>query len=149
MLKVTVELWPGGRESGRRVLATADIVRVKNGAHADYEVRLHDDVLGDIGTATLTGYPRFAGSVLDLAARAIATALAGSEALPARPVLPEVTVHKSGTTPYVRMREIPEPARTLSARNMSSSTCPLIDEDEEPRGCVYAWDWEAFLRGAR
>jgi hypothetical protein len=149
MLRVTIELWPGGHESGRRVLATADIGRVKNGAHADYAIRLHDDVLGDIGTATLTGYPRFAGSVLDLAARAIATALAGNEELPPRPVLPEVTVHKSGTTPYVRMREIPEPARTLFARNMRSSTCPLIEEDEEPRGCVYAWDWEAFLCGAR
>lgn len=28
MLKVTVELWPGDRESGRRVIATADIGRV-------------------------------------------------------------------------------------------------------------------------
>jgi hypothetical protein len=149
MLKVTVELWPGGREPGRRVLATADIVRVKNGAHADYEVRLHDDVLGDIGTATLTAYPRFAGSVLDLAARAIATALAGCEALPARPVLQQVTVHKSGTTPYVRIREIPEPARTLFAKNMVSSTCPVIADDPQPTDCVYAWDWEAFLHGAR
>ncbi|MDH6149552.1 hypothetical protein OKW46_003477 [Paraburkholderia sp. WSM4179] len=149
MLRVTVELWPGGRESGKRLLATADIVRVKSGALADYAIRLYDDVLGDIGTATLTGYPRCAGTVLDLATRAIATALAGSEQLPPRPVMPEVTVHKSGTTPYVRMREIPEPARTLFARNMRSSTCPLIEEDDEPRGCVYAWDWEDFLRGAR
>ncbi|WNC90211.1 hypothetical protein RI103_02285 [Paraburkholderia sp. FT54] len=149
MLKVTVELWPGGRESGRLVIATADIVRVKNGQLADYEVRLHDDVLGDIGTATLTQYPRFAGSVLDLAARAIATALAGGEELPPRPILPDVPVHKSGTTPYVRMREIPEPARTLFAKNMFGSTCPYIEEDSEPMGCVYAWDWEAFLSGAR
>lgn len=146
---MTVELWPGGRESGRRVLATADIVRVKSGAHADYAMRLHDDVLGDIGTATLTGYPRFAGSVLGLAARAIATALAGSEALPARPVLPEVTVHKSDGVSYVRMGQIPQPARTLFEKRMTGSTCPVIADDPQPTDCVYAWDWEAFLRGAR
>jgi len=29
MLRVTVELWPGGRESGRRVITTADLGRVK------------------------------------------------------------------------------------------------------------------------
>jgi hypothetical protein len=29
MLKVTVEIWPGGRESGRRTLATADIGRIR------------------------------------------------------------------------------------------------------------------------
>jgi hypothetical protein len=150
MLKVTVELWPGGRESERRVLATADIVRVKNGAHADYEVRLHDDVLGDIGTAMLTGYPRFAGSVLDLAARGIAAALAGgNENLPPRPVLPEVPVYKSDGVSYVRMREIPQPARTLFEKRMTGSTCPYIEEDAQPMDCVYAWDWEAFLRGAR
>lgn len=51
MLKVTVEIWPAGRESGRRTLATADIGRIRNGALADYRVKLHEDVQGDIGTA--------------------------------------------------------------------------------------------------
>lgn len=64
MLKVIVELWPGGRESGRRIIATANIARVKNGALADYEVDLHEDLLGDVGDApTLRGYPRWSASV--------------------------------------------------------------------------------------
>lgn len=151
MLRVTVELWPGGRESGKRVIATADIARVKNGALADYEVDLQEALLGNVGeTGEVKEYPRWSASVWDLVARGIAAALAGNaDQLQPRPTLPEVPVHMSGTTPYIRMREIPEPARTFFARNMSSSTCPLIEEDEEPRGCVYAWDWEAFLRGAR
>jgi hypothetical protein len=39
MLQVTVESWPGGRESGKRVTSTADICRIANGALADYEAR--------------------------------------------------------------------------------------------------------------
>ena len=38
MLRVTIELLPGGRETGRRVIATADIARVRGGALADYSV---------------------------------------------------------------------------------------------------------------
>ena len=154
MLKVIIELWPGGREAGRRVIATADIGRVKDGQLADYEVELQEKLLEHIGVgeiAHVREYPRWSASVWDLVGRCIAAALnGGKEELPPRPVLPEVPVHTSADgTPYVRMREIPEPARALFAKNMSSSTCPLIKEDEEPRGCVYAWDWQAFLEGRR
>jgi len=45
MLRVIVELWPGGRESSKRVIATADIGRIRNGKHADYEVELHEALL--------------------------------------------------------------------------------------------------------
>ncbi|MFM0277734.1 hypothetical protein P0D75_06895 [Paraburkholderia sediminicola] len=154
MLKVIVELWPGGRESGKRGIATADIARVKNGVLADYEVELHEALLEEAGVgeiATVRAYPRWSASVWDLVGRSIAAALTnGREELPQRPVLPDVPVHTSTDgTPYVRMREIPEPARTFFAKNLSSSTCPLVEEDEEPRGCVYACDWQAFLEGQR
>jgi hypothetical protein len=154
MLRVTVELWPGGQESGRRVIATADIGRIKDGALANYEVELQEKLLEHIGVgeiAHVREYPRWSASVWDLVGRCIAAALnGGKEALPPRPVLPEVPKHTSADgTPYVCMREIPEPARTLFAKNMSGSTCPLVEEDEEPRGCVYAWDWQAFLEGRR
>jgi hypothetical protein len=56
MLKITVEIWPGGRESGRRVLATGDIGRIKDGALADYRVELHEDGQGDIESASLLDY---------------------------------------------------------------------------------------------
>src|SRR5260370_39390373 len=64
MVKIIVELWPGGRESGRRIIATANIVCIKKGALADYEVDLHEDLLCDVGDApTLRGYPRWSASV--------------------------------------------------------------------------------------
>ncbi len=96
MLRITVELWPSGRESGCRVIATADIGRIQNGAHADYEVRLDESPLGNVGdVATVREYPRWSASMWDLVARCIAAALSsGREELPPRPVLPEVPVHK-------------------------------------------------------
>jgi hypothetical protein len=54
MLRVTVELLPGGREHDKRVLAHADISEVKTGALADYRVRQCDNVLVNIGTAFLS-----------------------------------------------------------------------------------------------
>jgi hypothetical protein len=151
MLKVTVELWPGGRESGKRVIATADIGRVKNGALADYEVGLEEVLLGAVGdTAVVQDYPRWSASVWDLVTRCIAAGLnGGNEELPPRPVLPEVPVHTSGSTQYVRLREIPEPARTFFRRNIANSGRPVIDDDPEPMDCVYAWDWQDFIEGQR
>ncbi|MFL9900033.1 hypothetical protein PQR71_18070 [Paraburkholderia fungorum] len=152
MLRVTVELFPGGSENGKRILAHADISNVKSGALASYQVRLCDDVLGDIGTALLTEYPRMATTVWDLVGRGIAIALTGREELPERPLLPDVPVHKSDgdrPVPYVRYKEIPEPARTLFRRNMRLSTCPVVESDPDPMDCAYLWDWTAFLEGRR
>ncbi|WP_408336134.1 hypothetical protein [Paraburkholderia sp. RL17-337-BIB-A] len=133
------------------MIGTADIARVKSGALAAYEIELHDELLGDIGTAKLHDYPRYSASVLDLVARGIAAALAdGREELPARPVLPEVTVYKSSDgIPYVRLYEIPEPTRTLFLHNLSGSTHSAMAGDPRPMDCAYAWDWEDFLSGGR
>ena len=149
MLKVTVELWPGGRESGSRVLATAKIGRVKNGALADYRVELQEDVQGEIGAATLDDYPRYASTIWDLVARAVAVALTGKEELPPRPQQLDVPIHTVGNTSYVRLREIPEPARSLFQKRIAFSTRPIIDEDPEPMDCAYGWDWRDFRGGGR
>ncbi|NPT58117.1 hypothetical protein [Paraburkholderia elongata] len=98
MLKVTVELCPPHGPS--RVLGyteienvTADEASVNDGVsinkHGDYAVTVFEGKdEHQVGTATLTAYPRFGGSVWDLVARGIATALAGKEQLPERPVFP-------------------------------------------------------------
>ncbi|RAS29752.1 hypothetical protein [Paraburkholderia bryophila] len=149
MLRVTVELWPGGRESGSRVLATANIGRIKNGALADYKVELHEDVQGEIGAASLHDYPRYASTIWDLIARALAVALTGKEELPPRPQQLDVPIHASDNTPYVRLREIPEPARSLFEKRIVYSTRPVIEEDPHPMDCAHAWDWTDFLDGGR
>ena len=151
MLKVTVEIWPGGRESGRRALATAEIGRIRDGALADYRVVLDEDVQqGDLGSANLLDYPRYSATLWDLVARAIAVALTGKEELPQRPQQLNVPVRtSSGNTPYVRLREIPEPARSLFEKRMAYSTRPVIEEDSQPMECFYAWDWRDFLTGGR
>ncbi|MDD1790153.1 hypothetical protein [Burkholderia gladioli] len=145
MLRLTVELWPGGREPGKKVLATASIARVKNGALADYEVELHDEALGAVGDiAHVCAYPRWSASVWDLVARSIAVALTeGKEQLPVRPVSPEVPIHvNEHGQRYVRDSEIPEPTRTLFALYSAGSACPALD-------CAYAHDWHDFLAGSR
>lgn len=148
MLRVTVEPWPGGRESGKRVIAIADIGKVKDGALADYEVHLEESTLGDVGNiATVCECPRWSASVWDLVARCIAAALnGGQEGLPPRPSSPVVPVHTtSDGLRYVRLREIPEPARTFFRRRIEYSTRPAIADDPEPMDCAYVWDWGAFL----
>jgi hypothetical protein len=56
VLRVTIELLPGGRESGKRVIATADIARVSGEALADYRVGLKDAVLGEVRCYVLDAY---------------------------------------------------------------------------------------------
>ncbi|WP_231892069.1 hypothetical protein [Burkholderia sp. MSMB1589WGS] len=148
MLRVTVELWPDGRESGRRVIATADIGRVADGVHADYEARLTESPIGSVGTGHVRAYPRWSASIWDLVARSIAAALGGNaDEMPPRPALPDVPVHISDGLRYVRLREIPEPARTFFRRRIEGSTRPVIADDPEPMDCAYVWDWEGFLGG--
>jgi len=154
MLRVTVELWPGGRERAKRVIATADIARIRDGARADYEVRLAEDLLDGVGVgelATVADYPRWSATVWDLVARCIAASLnGGREELPSRPVTPEVPVHGSlSGTRYVRLREIAEPTRTFFAHNISRSSRPEVIDDPFPMDCAYVHDWEDFLQGRR
>ena len=86
MLRVTVELLPGGRLDGRRTVATADIWRTRTGAQADYEFAMGEDLLPDqVWRGVLQDYPRWSASVWDLVARSIAIALTSTEELPPRP----------------------------------------------------------------
>ncbi|USU18911.1 hypothetical protein [Paraburkholderia fungorum] len=149
MLRVTVELWPDGRESGKRVIATADIGRIADGALADYEARLSEDGLGSVGIGYVRAYPRWSSTIWDLVARSICAALGGNaDELPPRPVQPDVPMHTTlEGTRYVRLREIPEPARTHFFRRIENKTRPLIDEDPEPEDCAYWHDWLYFVRG--
>ena len=148
MLRITVELLPGGREQEKRVIATADIARVSDGrfgALADYRVALQDAVLSEVGErAVVRSYPRWSASVWDLVARGIAAALNQDiEALPARPAKPQVKVHTNDAGfRYVRLDEIPEPTRTFFDRKLAGSGIP-------DHGCAYAHDWFDFLNGYR
>lgn len=152
MLRVTVELLPGGDESRRRLLGTATIANVSGGEIADYDVHVTSDDLEGVRHAVLKRYPRRASSVWDLVLRGICRTLTLQERLPKRPqplsrIVP-VRTSKTGI-PFVRMRDIPEPARTAFARNMAHSTCPVIEEEANPMACIYAWDFHDWLAGQR
>ena len=145
MLRVTVELIPGGRESGKRTLAVAEIANTGGASMAHYRVELGDELPG-LKHADIREYPRWSASVWDLALRCVAKALYGEEQLPRRPppVAKLVPTHTEDgrVYPFVLMVEIPEPARGEFARRMAHSTVPM-------RGAAYLHDWQDFLRGHR
>ncbi|WP_231906902.1 hypothetical protein [Cupriavidus sp. D384] len=116
---------------------------------SDYVAQLSEPPFGDGEKRTLHAYPRYAASVFDLVARALAVGLTGAEELPQRPEAVSVPIHQSGDTKYVRLAEIPEPAATFFRKRIEYSTCPVIEEDPEPMQCVYASEWLAFLDGRR
>lgn len=144
MLRVTVELLPGGHLDGRRTLATANIWRTRSGPLADYEFEMEEKLLPDSAwQGVLQDYPRWSASVWDLVARSVAVALSGKEELPARPALPQVPVYDAeGGWPYVRFDDIPEPTRGFFIKNLCGSSVPGF-------GSAYVWDWEDFLSGQR
>lgn len=149
MLRITVELVPGGWENVKKTIAVAELHNVAGGAVADYMLFLSEDgVLFDENTR-IEKYPRWAAPVWDLVARAIAKSLTGQERLPRRPEPVGVPVHDSDGVKYVRLSELPEPARSAFAHRMRHSTCPVIEEDSSPMHCFYASDWTDFLAGRK
>lgn len=145
MLKVTVSLIPGGG-GPERMLGELRIFNIGGGSLSDYTGELHASDLPAPVHAVIHRYPRWSSSVWDLIGRAIAVALSGRERLPRRSQPLNVPIHKDGTVSYVRMREIPEPARSIFERRMLGSTVPVITGE---RDCVYAWDCQDFIEGAR
>ena len=153
MIRVTVELLPGGDKTRARTLGTAYIGRVSGrGESATYEALVSGtDLLGGC-RATIADYPRYSSSVWDLVLRSVTKALTFKERLPKRPGAMSkrvpIRVGSAGMK-YVRFADIPEPAHTLFAKNMAHSTCPIVEGDPDPMGCVYAWDWIDWLNGSR
>ena len=147
MLRVTIELLPGGRDAGRKVLATANIGQEKGGALADYCVELHDELLGDVGVGVVREYPRFATTVFDLVVRALAAGLTGGEELPVRPQQVDVSVHRVGDVEYVRLWEIPEPAQSIFRKRVARLPALVIEAESRPKDCAYASIWHRFLAG--
>ncbi|MFM0168838.1 hypothetical protein PQR33_05745 [Paraburkholderia sediminicola] len=149
MLSVKIELLPGGHDAGGKTIATARLGRIKNGPLCAYQVVLEDSVLGEVGGGKVGDYPRFATTIWDLVARAIAVSLTGNEELPPRPNVVSVQRRESDGIPYVRISDIPEPAKTFFTRNIAYSTCPFVSEEPDPMGCAYWWDFDDFLSGRR
>ena len=149
MLRITIELLPGGREGARRTIAVAELGRTHGKRLGTYHMALNEEPFGLVGQAVLRDYPRYGASIWDLVARGIAVALTGKEELPPRPTVPEVPIYHVGKVPYVRKSEIPEPARTFFWRSMENSSRPMVESDADPENCAYHWDWEDFLDGRR
>lgn len=141
MLRVTIELVPSGR-----VLGTMQITNVRGNKLADYAVQVSAE-----GEAYWEGkvlqYARFSASIWDLVARAAMQAITREERIPERAAALDVPYYYSDEgTPYIRVNDIPQPARAVFKRRMANSTRPGFDEDQEN---YWAWDWEAFVEGSR
>lgn len=149
MLRVTVEIFPGGRKLGRRTIATADIGRVKSGLLCTYAVELCDTLFKEPGVGEIKDYPRFSAPVFDLVARALCIALTGEEELPPRPAVVCVPRREADGVAYIRISDIPEPTQTFFLRNIVCSSRPAIKGERDPHGCAFARDFDDFLSGQR
>ncbi len=145
MLRVSVELWPGGQKQGSTLLAVADIERTRSGVRSDYSVELFEDVVHRRWSGAVENYPRWSASVWDLVARSITSALSGSEAMPKRPIQVVAPVHRFEGISFVRLQEIPQPARRFFEQSIQGKTRPVISGVSDP--CACAWDWVDFLNG--
>jgi len=149
MLRITVEMLPGGQGGSRKVLATGDVGRVTGGRLGTYSVVLNEELFGVVASGKVGNYPRYSCSIWDLVARCAIVAMTGREEMPPRPTLPDVPIHHTGSLPYVRLSEIPQPARALFESNLQTLTRSLIAGVDEPGECVRASVWEDFLDGKR
>lgn len=55
-------------------------------------------------------------------------------------------IYRNGKLPYIRMWELPEPARSAFLDNMAHSSRPRVPGAPD---AAYLWDWTDFLAGAR
>lgn len=153
MLRITIEI-ENPRTRSRRMIASGMIGNQARAELSDYIVVLNEAFgrFKEQQAGAVMQYPRFGASVWDLVARALVATLYGSEILPERPatVSSRVPVRKTpdGLT-YVRLTDIPEPARAAFEYNLDSnaSACPVIEG--EPREIAYSWDLTSFLSGSR
>jgi hypothetical protein len=81
--------------------------------------------------------------ICHLAMRAICLAIFGDNNLPPYPEVFNPPVHLSDKIQFVRMSEIPEPARTAFSECLNGSTVPAIP-GEHRDNVAFAWDWNRF-----
>lgn len=79
-----------------------------------------------------------------LAVRAICRALFGTNSPPLVPIPFNPPVHEHNNVKYVRLAEIPEPARGAFSRRLNGSTIPCIPH-EQRENVAYSWDWDSFV----
>lgn len=161
MLRVTIELLPGGREQSARTLSVAHIWNKgisKKGAH--YGIRLGSEAPDidhneqayekDNRVGELRNYPRWSASIWDLVARSLQRTLRTNPKQQSMGAFPQamselVPVLKSGNITYVRFQDMPDFVRPHFQKFMAHQTCPIIEEEDNPCGCAYSWDWQSFL----
>jgi len=148
MLRVTVELLPGGREASRRAIASACITRVTGGMSPDYRVVLNEEFVEAAHEGEVRSYPRWAAeSIWDFVVRCVLGGLTKREELPPRPSALAIPLLEDGRVRYVRLDDIPPRARAAFRASLYGSTVPFIAAAEGET--AYAWDWLDFLHGRR
>lgn len=147
MLKITVSIIPHGIGPERQ-LGELRIANVGGGRIADYRCTLSGEGLPQPLVSEVRHYPRWAEPIWDLVARAICKTLAERERLPRRPAplqVPVLSDPSSGIS-YVRVSDMPEPARSEFLQWATGSSGPVI-EGETIGGCFYVSPWRGCSRG--
>jgi len=78
-----------------------------------------------------------------VAQRIICFVLFGTPNLPAYPEAFNPSIHENSGRKFIRLDEIPEPARTAFSGSLMGSTVPCI-AGEDDDNIAYPWDWNSF-----
>jgi hypothetical protein len=134
--RIEILLVPGGRIKSAKSLAIASIEHNEDGT-----VNVGSSEIGiDQHFDALPMRNRY-DDVWSLAEHALRVAVFGADLLPAAKPL-DIPIFKCDGIQYIRIRDIPEPTRTVFDERMSHSTVPIIKGASD---AVYVWDWLNFL----
>jgi hypothetical protein len=134
--KVSIFLAPGGRRNSVKHLAMATI---RDNEDSTVSVESFE-IATNYFLPSIPIRPVY-DDPWSLAEHALRAAVFGDDVLPAAKPL-DIPIFESGDIPYIRIRDIPEPTRTIFDEHMNYSDVPAV---EEAGDAVYAWDWLSFL----
>lgn len=140
MLRVILELVPGGREDKKRVIGVMEICNQGGGVVSDYKVRggAHFE---EVKEGVVKAYPRWSESIWGLVGRSCARLVNESDtSLGKKPK--EVGIPEGGV---IDLDSLPEVMGRAFDSALYGSTCPYV----EGKNLAYTWDFKAFLTGSK
>lgn len=140
MLKLSIHAGLLPERRPENVMAVVDIAYAKKEAFADYLVAATVRDKGEQKPQTLTNYPRWSGSLWDLAARAIARSLYGDSKIPPAPKPDKRCAYASKLCAVIERHTVDERSQLLGEAELWL---------QGPERCTYAIKLSEDILGVR
>lgn len=144
-LYAIVEHWPDGSDTRRSVVGTAHVQMCAT--RRNYRATFRDDILGKQTTDVFRHTPDVLNA-WDLLTRAYGWATTGAPALPARPDLYKPIPLNVGSSSYVNLDTVSEPARTGCYRWLDKQGIDTVEAGDLQGPCITEQQFVDFLQKA-